>query len=135
MARGFKTGGRPPGKRNKRTEVRLEAIKVLLRDGSRQPLDVVLHSMNVEFEQAERAAAFEKAKALASTDQAVQERAELIVPDYSQAVDNAVACLPYLHPKLSNVTIEEDKASPEEVSRRRSTQSSASSMQLLQKRL
>ena len=26
-----------------------------------------------------------------------------------------MACLPYLHPKLSNVTIEEDKASAEEV--------------------
>ena len=72
--------------------------------------------MNVESEAAERKAAFELSLAIAGAERAgdvvAKTRAEAtIYPDY----DNAVACLPYLHPKLSNVTIEEDKASAEEV--------------------
>ena len=72
----------------------------------------------MNFEAAERVAQFVLAEAIADAgdDERAKQRAEAtIYPDYSKAVDNAVACLPYLHPKLSNVTLEEDKASAEEV--------------------
>jgi len=120
MAPGKRTGGRVKGVLSKKTRVRMDLINVMLRDGSRKPLDVVAHAMNVEVEAAERKAAFELAEAVAEAEAAGDERAKqraesTIYPDYSKAVMNASALMAYLHPKLANVTVNADEKSPEEI--------------------
>ena len=104
----------------RKARLRMDLINVMLRDGSRKPLDVVVHAMNVEFEATERIAAFALAEALtdAGEDERAKRRPEAtIYPDYKKAVDNASALLPFFHPKLANITMNEDAVSDEEMER------------------